>query len=70
MRDITVYDLIKWKHAIKLEQKGLRHSSGRSVTAHAKRHLGIRSKSVPLLLAEIEKILEAVREIEKRKSNA
>jgi len=39
-RSITVWTLLQWKYAIKLEAKGLRHSKG-SVTAHAKRVLGV-----------------------------
>jgi hypothetical protein len=68
MKGITVYQLIQWKHAIRLESKGLKHSSGRSVTAHAKRQLGIRG-SREKVLAEVERILEAVRDIERRKAD-
>lgn len=37
---VPVFQLLQWKHAIRLEAKGLRHSSGRSVRAHAARVLG------------------------------
>lgn len=57
MENITIYQLIQWKHAIRLEAKGMKHSSGRSVTAHAKRQLGIRG-SREKVLAHVEALVE------------
>lgn len=34
-------ELLQWRAAIKLEILGMRHSSGRSVAAHARRRMGL-----------------------------
>lgn len=39
---VPVFQLLQWKHAIRLEALGLRHSSGRSCRAHAARVLGVK----------------------------
>lgn len=43
--DVPVFQLLQWKYAIKLEALGMRHSSGRSVRAHACRMLGLRPRT-------------------------
>ena len=50
--------------AIKLEARGMRHSSGRSVTAHCKRQYGLkgnRDKVLTALEAKREEMLEEKR---------
>lgn len=58
---VPVFVLLQWKYAIKLEAKGLHHSSGRSVHAHAKRVLGIRG-SREATIAYIDKLLLQIAE--------
>lgn len=53
---IPSFQLLQWKYAIKLEAKGLKNSRG-SVTAHAKKKLGIKG-SRNKVLAIIQKLLE------------
>ncbi len=56
---VTLSQLLQWKYAIGLESKGLKHSRG-SVTAHAKKVLGVkgnREKVLASVLAEIEKLM-------------
>jgi hypothetical protein len=60
---IRYFQLAQWKYAIQLESLGMRHSSGRSVTAHAKRQLGIRGNR-DKVLARIEELMN---ELEARK---
>ncbi|MCP4928371.1 MAG: hypothetical protein GY918_04865 [Gammaproteobacteria bacterium] len=43
----TIYQLIQWKHALKLEQEGLTMSGGRSVTAHVRQFLFGKRKGSP-----------------------
>lgn len=59
MTDATIkfYQLGAFIGAVKLEMKGLRHSSGLSMTARAKRMYGLRGNSAKVLLG-----LEALRE--------
>ena len=56
MENVTVvpFQLLQWKHAIRLEGKGLKHSSGRSVKAHAARHFGMSPR------IKREKVLELI----------
>lgn len=56
MNTITVFQLLQWKYAIKLEAKGMRHSRG-SVTAHAKRYLGVKGNR-DKVLARIQELLD------------
>lgn len=42
---MTRFQLLQWKGAIKLEAAGMKHSSGRSVKAHAARELGMPVRS-------------------------
>lgn len=39
--NISYFQLLQFRAAIKMEIAGLRHSSGRSVAAHAKRIFGL-----------------------------
>jgi hypothetical protein len=39
--DISYFQLLQFRGAIKLEIVGMRHSSGRSVAAHCKRIFGL-----------------------------
>lgn len=55
---VPVFQLLQWKHAIRLEAKGLKHSSGRSVYAHAKRILGIKGNR-DKVLAHIQSLLDS-----------
>lgn len=55
---ITLFRMLAQRGAIKLESMGMRHSSGRSITAIVKMEhgwTGNRSKILALLDAEIEK---------------
>lgn len=54
---VPVFQLLQWKHAIRLEALGMRHSRG-SVTAHAKRALNIRGNR-DKVQAEIQRRLDA-----------
>lgn len=63
-REIPVFQLLQWKHAIPLEGIGLRHSSRRSVCAHAKRMLGLpprlrREKVVSILTQMLDGVEQA-----------
>lgn len=52
------FQLLQWKYAMKLEALGLRHSSGRSVRAHACRKLGLKPRTpVPVVIDAIDAIL-------------
>ena len=51
---IKMYYLLAWRGAIKLEALGVKHSSGRSVTAHVKKVLGIKGNR-DKVLAELER---------------
>lgn len=57
---IEAYQLLVWRSAIRLEAKGLKHSSGRSVTAHVKRVLGVKGNR-DKVLAELERLIDATR---------
>lgn len=52
-----VWHLIQWKHAIRLEGLGIKIAR-RSVTAHAKRVLGIRGSRTEVI-AEIQRRIDA-----------
>ena len=56
---VTPFQLLQWKHAIRLEEKGIRVAR-RSVSAHAARKFGLppRSKRA-LVLEHVEAALEA-----------
>lgn len=50
---VPTFQLLQWKYAIKLERLGMKHSSGRSVRAHAARVLGCKR-------TEVEECIEAI----------
>lgn len=56
----TPFQLLQWKHAIKLEKLGLRVSRGRKVTPHAAKFFGlpVRSKA-DAVLGHIQGALDA-----------
>lgn len=57
---VPPFQLLQWKHAIRLEQFGLKHSSGRSVKVHAARMFGMSSRiNAGIVLAEIQRRLDA-----------
>lgn len=56
-RTASVLQLIQWKHAIKLEAKGLKHSSGHSIRKHACTVLGLPLRTPA---AKVVEVLEAV----------
>ncbi len=58
---IQMYYLLAWRGAIRLEAKGLKHSSGRSVTAHVKKVLCIKGNR-DKVLAELERRIDAAKE--------
>ena len=59
---VPIFQLLQFKHAIKLESLGMRHSSGRSVAAHAKRALKLpRNMRRENVIARIEEILSGTR---------
>ena len=56
--DVPIFQLLQWKYAIKLEKLGLRHSSGRSVRAHACRTLGLKPRmAAESVIGQIDAIL-------------
>ena len=56
---ISHFQLLTLRAAVKMEGLGMRHSSGRSATAHAKRLLGMKmSAKREEVLAELNKRLE------------
>lgn len=57
--EVSVFQLIQFKAAIKLEKVGLKHSSGRSVAAHVKKSFKLpRNTSHDVLITMIESILK------------
>ncbi len=59
--NVSPFQLLQWKHAIRLEAKGIRVAR-RSVNAHAARAFGLPKRSKrPLVLAHVEAALEAVK---------
>jgi len=56
--DVPVFQLLQWKYAIRLESKGLRHSSGRSVRKFACGKLGLKpGTKADVVIARIDEIL-------------
>ena len=64
-RPVTPFQLLQWKHWLRMEVKAgrmCRHSSGRSVKAHAERMLGLPKRSKrEHVLACVEACLEAAK---------
>jgi len=59
---VAAFQLLQWKYAIRLEQAGMRHSSGRSVRKFAAQNLGLAANAkAPVVLAAIEEHLAAIR---------
>jgi hypothetical protein len=54
---IRLWQLLQWKYAIKLEEQGIRVAH-RSVTAHAKRVLGVKGNRDAVLRAIEQRIKE------------
>ena len=62
--NVPVFQLLQWKYAIKLEQKGMRHSSGRSVRKHAAVSLGLKPNAkADWVIQKIDQILATARRI-------
>lgn len=56
---ISRFQLLTLREAVKMEGLGMKHSSGRSATAHARRLLGLpRGAKRETVLAELNKRLE------------
>jgi len=56
---VTPFQLLQWKHAIRLEDMGIKHSRG-SVNAHAGRVLGLPKRTKrAVTLEHIEAALDA-----------
>ena len=54
----SVFQLIQWKHALKLETKGLTMSRGRKVSTHLKKLMGLkRTTKHEYLLEWVESVL-------------
>jgi len=60
-KGVDYYILCSQISAIKLEARGMRHSSGRSVTAHVKRIYGLKG-SRDKVLAQLEALREEMLE--------
>lgn len=57
---ISRFHLVALRGAVKLEGLDMKHSSGRSATAHAKRLLGLQKGAKrETVLAELNKLLES-----------
>lgn len=56
----TPFQLLQWKHAIKLEKLGMRISRGRKVTPHAARFFGLKPRTAAdIVLQHVEAALES-----------
>ena len=64
--EIKLYQLLALRGAVKLESKGLKHSSGRSMTAQARREFNLK-RNVPRETV-IELINQKIEEIKKETS--
>lgn len=59
---IRAFHLLQWNYAIKLEAKGLKHSSGRSVRQYAAINLGLRPRTpAQQVIAEIDRKLAEIK---------
>lgn len=62
METVYPFQLLQWKHAIRMEARGMKHSSGRSVRKHACEALGLPPRTKhDEVVARIDEILEAAR---------
>lgn len=65
--DVSIFQLLQFKAAIKLEKVGLKHSSGRSVAAHVKKLFDLpRNTSHDTLIKLIEDTLKGAQQCEKQ----
>ena len=56
--EVTLWQLLQWRAAVRLEAAGMRHSSGRSVRKHAALTLGLKASAKPEAgIAAIEALL-------------
>lgn len=64
---VTPFQLMQWKAWLRMEirrGKACRHSSGRSVKAHAARHFGLRARAPrELVLQHVEAALAACKQV-------
>ncbi len=59
----TEFQLLQWKHALRLEAKGLTMSGGRKVSTHLRKLMGLpRSYPIEQLQVWVEDTLESVKE--------
>jgi len=59
----TPFQLLQWKHALKLERVGLTMSGGRKVSTHLRKLLGLkRTTEVEVLEAWVQDTLAAIEE--------
>ena len=57
----TPFQLLQWKHALKLESKGLTMSRGRKVSTHLKQLMGLKRTTKPEYLLEwVESVIATV----------
>jgi hypothetical protein len=58
---VTLFQLIQWKHALRLEEAGLKLSRGRSVSAHVKKTFGFpRNTKRSVLVKWLDSVLDAL----------
>lgn len=59
---MNTFQLIQWKHAISMESRGMKHSSGRSVRKFACEQLGLPIRTPATdVIAHIQTELDAVK---------
>ncbi len=59
--ETSVFQLLQWKHALKLEKLGMTMSRGRKVSTHLRKLMGLkRSASIDYLLTWVESVLEQI----------
>lgn len=57
----SIFQLLQWKHALRLEKVGLKMSGGRKVSTHLRKLLGVkRTYKIEDLQAWVEGTIEAV----------
>lgn len=62
---VTTYDfqLLQWKHALKLERVGMTMSGGRKVSTHLRKLLGLkRTTKIEVLQEWVQNTLDAIEE--------
>lgn len=59
--ETSVFQLLQWKHALKLEKVGMTMSRGRKVSTHLRKLMGLkRTASVDYLIEWVELVLAQV----------